>query len=47
MYKDAQEIKKIAEDSEKKIQKMKFCIISNFKSQFCRNNLLLFSLDNR
>lgn len=34
-------------EDKKKIQKMKFCIISNFKSQFVRNNLLMFALDNK
>ena len=33
-------------ENKKKIHMMKFCIISNFKSQFCRNNLMMFTLDN-
>lgn len=42
------EIQKIEEnDEKKKIQKMRFCIISNFRSQICKNNLLLFTLDNK
>lgn len=32
--------------NEKKIQKLRFCIISNFKNQFCKNNLMMFTLDN-
>lgn len=31
---------------ERKIERIKFCIISTFKSQQSRNNLLLFTLDN-
>ena len=41
LFKDTKEYEDI-----KKIQKLRFCIISNFKSQFCRNNLMLFTLDN-
>jgi len=33
-------------ENERKIQKIKFCIISNFKGQVCKNNLILFTLDN-
>lgn len=36
----------ISEKDSTKIEKMRFCIISNFKSQACRDNLLLFTLDN-
>ena len=30
----------------KKAQALRFCIISNFKTQSCRDKLLLFTLDN-
>lgn len=30
----------------KRTQALKFCIISNFKTQLCRDKLLLFTLDN-
>ena len=33
-------------DTKKRTSLMKFIIISNFKTQAYRNNLLLFSLDN-
>ena len=33
-------------ENERKIEKLKFCIIRSFKSQACINNLLLFTLDN-
>ena len=35
------------ENEQLKIQKMKFCIISNFKSQASRRNLWLFTLDSQ
>lgn len=34
------------EINQKKVQKIRFCIISNFKSQLCKNNLMFFALDN-
>jgi len=36
----------VSEKDSIKIEKMRFCIISNFKSQACRDKLLLFTLDN-
>ena len=35
-----------ADKEKKKIQKLRFCILTNFKSQFCKNNLMMFALDN-
>ncbi len=34
-----------AEKKEHEIEKMKFCIISCYKSQMSRNRLLMFALD--
>lgn len=34
------------ENREKYIEKMRFCIISCYKSQISKNNLMLFTLDN-
>ena len=36
----------ISFEIEKKHEKLKFCIISSFKSQQCINNLFVFTLDN-
>ena len=36
----------ISSEIEKKYEKMKFCILSTFKSQQCINKLFLFTLDN-
>jgi len=33
------------QENEKKVQMLKFCIISNFRSQFSKNNLIMFTLD--
>ena len=33
-------------DMERKIERIKFCIINSFKTQTSRNNLLMFALDN-
>ena len=33
-------------ETEKKIERIKFCIIASFKTQQSRNNLLMFTLDN-
>ncbi len=38
--------KSLETENEKKIQMLKFCIISNFRTQFWRNNLMMFTLDN-
>lgn len=35
------------EKREKDIEKMKFCIISCYKSQMSRNRLLMFALENK
>jgi hypothetical protein len=35
-----------SDEAQNKIQMIKFCIISNFKSQVCKNNLMMFTLDN-
>lgn len=35
------------EKKEKNIEKMKFCIISCYKSQMSRNQLLMFTLENK
>ena len=35
-----------ASETERKIEIIKFCIITSFKSQQSRNNLLMFTLDN-
>ena len=34
------------DEPERNVEKIKFCIISSFKSQMSRNNLLMFTLDN-
>lgn len=36
-----------AEEKEKNIEKMKFCIISCHKSQLSKSRLLMFALENR
>lgn len=35
-----------SDETERKIERLKFCIITSFKSQRSRNNLLMFTLDN-
>jgi len=36
----------VIEDAKRKTEMMKFCIISSFRTQACRNSLLIFTLDN-
>ena len=35
------------EDKEKHLQKIKFCIISSYKSQMCKDRLTMFTIDNK